>query len=71
MILSLGYSLIDTSLGYRFNPNQHLYNTSNLSLLKPMTELATFLKAQGKISKVPDLSKTLDSQFVTALKAKA
>ena len=32
MILSLGYSLIDTSLGYRFNPNQHLYNTSDVEI---------------------------------------
>jgi len=30
MISSLGYSLIATSLGYRFNPNQQLYNTSHL-----------------------------------------
>ncbi len=56
---------LTTNLAMLGNPQ------SNLSLLKPMTELATFLKAQGKISKVPDLSKTLDSQFVTALKAKA
>ncbi|OLP16222.1 myristoyl transferase [Leptolyngbya sp. 'hensonii'] len=40
---------------------------SNLYLLKPMTEMAKFLKEQGKIPKIPDLSKLLDPQFVNAL----
>lgn len=44
---------------------------SDLYLLKPMTELAQFLKEQGQIQTVPDLSKVLDPQFVTTLKAKA
>lgn len=37
-------------------------------LLKPMTQLAEFLKAQGKIQSAPDLSKFLDPQFVKAVK---
>lgn len=47
------------------NPN------SEVSLLKSMSNLATFLKSQDKISIVPDMSKFLDPQFVIALKGKA
>lgn len=39
------------------NPNSPDY------LLKPMTQLAGFLKAQGKIPSVPDLAKFLDPQL--------
>ncbi len=42
---------------------------SNLYLLKPMTELAKFLKEQGKVQTVPELSKVLNSQFLTASRA--
>ncbi len=41
--------------------------SSNLSLLKPMTELATFLKTTGKVSAAPDMAKFLDPQFVQAI----
>jgi len=41
---------------------------SPVSLLKPLNNLATFLKGQGKISTVPDMAKYLDPQFVKALK---
>jgi NitT/TauT family transport system substrate-binding protein len=41
------------------------------SLLKPMGNLATFLKSQGKIPIAPEMSKFIDSQVVTALSAKA
>ncbi len=43
---------------------------SDQSLLKPMTKLAEFLKDQGQIQTIPDLSKVLDSEYVTAMKAK-
>ena len=41
---------------------------SDQYLLKPMTKLATFLKEQGQIPTVPDLSKVLEPQYVTAMK---
>ena len=41
--------------------------TSEISLLKPLTNLATFLKGQGKIATAPDMAKYLDPQFVKAL----
>jgi NitT/TauT family transport system substrate-binding protein len=40
---------------------------SEVSLLKPLTNLATFLKSQGKITIAPDMAKYLDPQFVKAL----
>ncbi|HIK55913.1 MAG TPA: ABC transporter substrate-binding protein [Synechococcales cyanobacterium M55_K2018_004] len=46
------------------NPN------SDLSLLKPMNEMARFLKAQGKIDTIPDMAKHLDPTFVKAALAK-
>ncbi|PSB30453.1 ABC transporter substrate-binding protein [Stenomitos frigidus] len=42
--------------------------SSDQYLLKPMTKLAAFLKDQGQIQTVPDLSKVLEPQYVTALK---
>ncbi len=44
------------------NPN------SQVSLLKPLNYLTTFLKSQGKVPTAPDMSKFVDPQFVTALK---
>ncbi len=44
------------------NPNSDVY------LLNPMTKLAQFLKAQGKIQTIPDFAKLLDPQFVKAVK---
>lgn len=45
-----------------------LGNPGSISyMLKPMNELAKFLKAQGQIPEEPDLSKMLDPQFVKAL----
>ncbi len=41
---------------------------SDQYLLKPMTKLAAFLKDQGQIQTVPDLTKVLDPQYVTAMK---
>ena len=46
------------------NPN------SDLSLLKPLNEMAQFLKAQGKIDTIPDMAKHLDPTFVKAALAK-
>ncbi|MBW4417648.1 MAG: ABC transporter substrate-binding protein [Myxacorys californica WJT36-NPBG1] len=46
-------------------------SNSDASLLKPLTNLATFLKNQNKVPTVPDMSKFVDPQFVTALSAKA
>ena len=43
---------------------------SNLYLVKPMSALGKFLKAQKQIQTIPESSKVLDPQFVTALKAK-
>lgn len=51
-----------TNINMLGNPN------SEVSLLKPMSNLATFLKNQGKVATAPDMSKFLDPQFVTALK---
>lgn len=45
--------------------------SSEVSLLKQMSNLATFLKNQGKVAIAPEMSKFLDPQFVTALKVKA
>ena len=44
------------------NPN------SDVSMLKPLNYLASFLKTQGKVPDVPDMAKLLDPQFVKALK---
>jgi NitT/TauT family transport system substrate-binding protein len=41
---------------------------SDQYLLKPMTKLAAFLKEQGQIQTVPDLSKVLEPQYVMAMK---
>ena len=38
-------------------------------MLKPITQLAEFLKAQGQIQTVPDLSKLLEPRFVNAIKS--
>jgi NitT/TauT family transport system substrate-binding protein len=43
-------------------------SNSDLYMMKPMTNMAKFLKDQGKIKETPDLSKFLDPQFVNALK---
>ncbi len=51
-----------TNIDMLGNPN------SDLSLLKPMTDLANFLKTTGKVSTAPDMAKFLDPQFVKALK---
>lgn len=40
---------------------------SNLYVLKPMNDLATFLKDQEQITQIPDLSDRLDPQFVVAI----
>ena len=42
--------------------------SSDQYLLKPMTKLAAFLKDQGQIQTLPDLSKVLEPQYVTAMK---
>lgn len=44
---------------------------SDLYVLKLMQAMAEFLKDQGQIKTVPDLSNILDPQFVTALNASA
>lgn len=51
-----------TNVAMLGDPNSDQY------LLKPMTKLANFLKEQGQIQTVPDLTKVLEPQYVTALK---
>jgi NitT/TauT family transport system substrate-binding protein len=46
------------------NPNSDLY------LLKPLQSLATFLKDQGQIDTIPDLTNVLEPKFVQALSEK-
>ncbi len=53
---------VATNIEMLGNPN------SPLSLTQPMTELASFLKSNGKTSSLPDMAKLLDPQFVKALK---
>lgn len=53
-----------TNLEMLANPESDLY------MLKPMNDLAEFLKAQGQIDAVPDLSRVIDPQFVKALQEK-
>lgn len=53
-----------TNLEMLDNPNSNLY------MLKSMNNMAQFLKAQGQIDKIPDLSKVIDPQFVKTLNAK-
>lgn len=43
---------------------------SNLYVLKPMTELVSFLKTQGQIDQSPDLSNILEPKFVLDIQAK-
>jgi len=53
---------LKTNIEMLGNPN------SDLHLLKPMTKMAEFLKQQGKIDTIPDLTKLLDAQYVKAAK---
>lgn len=55
---------LETNLEMLNNPNSDLY------MLKPMNDMAAFLKEQGQIQTSPDLSQMLDPQFVQALQAK-
>lgn len=61
----LGVQLPDlaTNIEMLSNPNSELF------LLKPMTKLAQFLKDQGQVQTLPDLSQYVDPQFVKTLKA--
>lgn len=53
---------IATNVEMLGNPN------SDVSMLKSLNYLANFLKTQGKVPSVPEMSKMLDPQFVKALK---
>ncbi|HEY9661110.1 MAG TPA: ABC transporter substrate-binding protein, partial [Allocoleopsis sp.] len=44
--------------------------SSDLYMMKPMNDIAKFLKEQGKIEAIPALENAIDPQFVTTLKAK-
>jgi len=50
--------------GLKTNVEMLSDSNSTLYMLKPMTKLAEFLKAQRQIQSVPDLSKLLDPQFI-------
>lgn len=52
---------IATNIEMLGNPN------SQVSMLKPLSYLANFLKTQGKVPSAPEMSKLLDPQFVKAL----
>lgn len=56
---------LQTNLEMLGNPKSDLY------LLKPLTELAKFLKDQNQIAVLPDLSKVLDPRFVKAHQSQA
>jgi NitT/TauT family transport system substrate-binding protein len=55
------------------NANIEMLNNpdSNLYVLKPMDDLANFLKTQEQIDQIPDLSNRLDPQFVLAIQENA
>lgn len=56
---------LQTHLEMLNDPNSDLY------LLKPMQAMAEFLKDQGQIKTMPDLSTVIDSQFIAALNQNA